>query len=329
MELKKYKKENRHYYKLLYNNRIIAYKGIQDRRGAYHFENPEVIDKETIYNLKKSKALSPISLVLYDTDILSELNICLFSLTISKNIEFNFSIFACDILNKYKVLPHQYLKSIMEQIEKSENFRIDENNNSLNYSGYPEDLNNMILCFKYSFSSDNIFQEELIKIKSRLKKIINNAKLTINGFTWKQYYETNELAFTNKVLLPLFRKMKFHNIKFNHGVNEFGRDIVFTETNLFGGVYYYGVQVKAGNISGKINSEIDKIIGQIEDAFKLPYNPIESKSEQYISILIIACSGYFSENAKHKILHKTPKGLTGSILFFDRDKILELVSKFW
>ena len=70
----------------------------------------------------------------------------------------------------------------------------------------------------------------------------------------------------------------------------------------------YGVQVKAGNLSGEAGSEIDKIIAQIGDAFSMPYLNTTSREKRYISDLIIAISGRFTENAKDKIVEKVNRG---------------------
>ena len=65
--------------------------------------------------------------------------------------------------------------------------------------------------------------------------------------------------------------MGFTDVKYNHSKREFGKDLTFSEMNKFGVRRNYGVQVKAGDLSGEAGSEIDKIIAQIEDAFSMPY----------------------------------------------------------
>jgi hypothetical protein len=112
-------------------------------------------------------------------------------------------------------------------------------------------------------------------------------------------------------------------------MEEYGKDYTFSELTLFGDLRHYGLQAKAGNMSGGVNSQIDEIIGQIEDAFNMPYYEIGSKDERYISAFIVAISGRYTDNAKDKIIQKIKKGLIGSVYFFDRDKILELVEKYW
>ena len=70
----------------------------------------------------------------------------------------------------------------------------------------------------------------------------------------------DEVKYTIEVLLPLFRNMDFIDVKYNHGKREFGKDVTFSEMDKFGERRNYGVQVKAGSLSGEAGSEIDKII---------------------------------------------------------------------
>jgi hypothetical protein len=61
----------------------------------------------------------------------------------------------------------------------------------------------------------------------------------------------------------------------------------------------------------------------------MPYYELGSKDPRYISTFIIAISGRFTENAREKIVEKMPKGLIGSVYFLDRERIAELVERFW
>jgi hypothetical protein len=48
-----------------------------------------------------------------------------------------------------------------------------------------------------------------------------------------------------------------------------------------------------------------------------------------LQIHVVAISGRFTANAKEKIVYKLPKGLVGSVLFLDREPILELIDRYW
>lgn len=184
-------------------------------------------------------------------------------------------------------------------------------------------------AFSIYFNSDRTISELISELELNLRSITRKVEGSLGGFKWKEEYAIKEAVFTNEVVVPLLRRMHFINIKYNHGIKEFGRDVLFARVDEFGNTVNYGIQVKAGNISGKVNSVIDEILGQVRDAFEMPFYNTDSKSENYISGFIIITSGYFSDNAKSKIVHKLPKGLIGATYFFDKEKILELVQKYW
>jgi hypothetical protein len=80
---------------------------------------------------------------------------------------------------------------------------------------------------------------------------------------------------------------------------------------------------------GNVNSDIDEIIGQLNDAFTMPYFEISATETRHISIFIIAISGYFTDNAKDKIIQKIPPHFKGCVYLLDKDKIMELIEKYW
>lgn len=182
---------------------------------------------------------------------------------------------------------------------------------------------NFIFNFSPSESIKLAIESSILKIKD-LEQELTNLLLLGN---WDLVYEKDEKLFSKNFITPLLKKMKFDNITYSHGIKEYGRDFIFSEINRFGEVVNYGLQVKAGNISGKVNSEIDEIIGQIEDAFSMPFIRISNSSSNYISVFIVAISGKFSNNAKEKIMNKVKKGLHGAIYFWDKEKIIELSEK--
>ena len=69
-----------------------------------------------------------------------------------------------------------------------------------------------------------------------------------------------------------------------------------------------------------MNAAVDELLGQIADAFAMPYYELGSKDARFISTFIIAISGKFTENAREKIVEKMPKGVIGSVYFLDRDR---------
>jgi hypothetical protein len=123
--------------------------------------------------------------------------------------------------------------------------------------------------------------------------------------------------------------MGFVFVRYTHGKREYGKDFTFSEPTRFGQYRHYGLQAKAGDVSGGVNAVIDELLGQIADAFAMPYYELGSKEPRYISTFVIAISGKFTENAREKIVEKMPKGVTGSVYFLDREAITELVEQHW
>ena len=162
-----------------------------------------------------------------------------------------------------------------------------------------------------------------------LKRMVREAEIALGGIRWKEAYATNERAFCEEVIAPLLRRMKFLSIRYTQGAREHGRDFTFSEPTRFGAMRHYGLQAKAGDVAGGVNSAIDQIVGQADDAFKMPYYDIASEEPRYISTFIVAISGRFTSNAREKVVHKIPRGLHGSILFLDRESILELIDRYW
>lgn len=239
---------------------------------------------------------------------------------IGKNLCFEF---ASNIYNKFwegRYGLSTYLKAIKDQATKEKNIEI---------VGFHIEDEHKDLILKFNISNKIKFSSLIKELSNKINSIIKNAEVSLSGLTWKKKYDKNEKSFCLEVLFPLLRKMNFISVRYNHGKKEYGKDFTFSELSSIGDLRNYGLQAKVGNMRGNVNSEIDELIGQIKDAFSMPYNEIGSKNPQYISAFIIAISGYFTENAKEKISHKIPKGLFGSVYFFDRDKILELIEKYW
>ncbi|MGB0929235.1 MAG: hypothetical protein ACPGVB_00570, partial [Chitinophagales bacterium] len=162
-----------------------------------------------------------------------------------------------------------------------------------------------------------------------IEKLLRRIEISLGNLRWKNEFHSNEKLFSLEIVLPLLRKMNFISIHYNHGRKEYGKDFTFKELDKFGQVKNYGLQVKAGDISRKVNSAIDEIIGQIDDAFTMPYYDTNSKNPQYISTFIVAISGKYTENAKEKIMYKISKGVIGSVYFLDKEMILELIERYW
>lgn len=175
---------------------------------------------------------------------------------------------------------------------------------------------------------------------------VESAEIILDGGPeWKDEYMVHEKPFCDELLEKLLHQMKFYDIENKHGNWEFGKDFTFTERTFFGLHRYYGMQAKAGNISGAINPQpstktsqgkrikvtpLDEILAQLEDAFTIPYRYKETSEPRFISTFIIAISGELTENAKEKLWWKLQKaGRLGMVYVWDRKKIEELIRIYW
>jgi hypothetical protein len=159
--------------------------------------------------------------------------------------------------------------------------------------------------------------------------LVREAEIALGGFKWKPKYSTNERQFCTELLLPLLRRMRFVDVRYTQGSREYGRDFTFSEPTPFGSLRHYGIQAKAGDVRGNVRGKVDELIAQIDDAFRVPYHELGASEPRFISTFIIAISGSFTANAKEKIAAKVSSGLRGSVYFLDRDRILDLVDRFW
>lgn len=168
--------------------------------------------------------------------------------------------------------------------------------------------------------------------QSALRTIVEDTGVRLqNGPVWKTEYEKrgNEPQFCQEVLEKLLQRMGFARVRYIHGYDEYGRDFILAEQTKWGWSQYCGIQVKAGDISGGANSQIDMILGQLEDAFTMPIQDQDSK-EIYINTFVVAISGHFTKHAKEKIIQKIPrKDWLGSVHFLDQDDIRDLIRRHW
>ena len=174
-----------------------------------------------------------------------------------------------------------------------------------------------------------LFSEVIEKYSSLLKEMIRKTELILSGAVWRKEYETDEKLFCTDIIFPLLRKMDFIDVRFSHGIREYGKDFTFSEITKFGNLRHFAIQAKAGNLRGNVNAPIDEIIGQLNDAFTMPYYEVSANESRNISTFIIVISGHFTENAKDKIIQKIPQQFKGCVYLIDRDKILELIEKYW
>ncbi len=155
------------------------------------------------------------------------------------------------------------------------------------------------------------------------------AEMRLGSKLWAPKDAENEKEFTLRIVLPILRKLGFQNVKYNHGKREYGRDVLFARITELQELEHWAAQVKFGNISGGADGEIDEILGQIDDAFKMQFYDLYTKQKQHISKLAIIISGKFTQNAIEKICEKMEShALRNNLTFIDGEKLHTLAERF-
>ena len=198
----------------------------------------------------------------------------------------------------------------------------------LKFESYDDDGDYIFLTFSAEIEAST-FDSIITSAEQMLKEIEGTVDLKI-GAPFKNVEDAHdEQDFALSVVIPLLRKLGFSNVRYNHGRREFGKDIIFSRKTEFDDFEFWGAQVKYGDISGAANSEIDSIISQVDDAFKIPFYDLYTKRKERISKLLIVISGRFTENAIEKTCEKIESNaIKNNVLFMDREKIDTLAEKF-
>lgn len=123
-------------------------------------------------------------------------------------------------------------------------------------------------------------------------------------FTKDQISQMKEEEFQNLVLIPLFRKMGFQDVRrFDGGNLERGKDIVMWKPSDLGQRLNFGVVVKAVKITGnaKTSEGAMNVLNQVRQMLKNDYlNPVNGSSER-IQRCFVASSKEISAEAMHSI----------------------------
>ncbi len=155
------------------------------------------------------------------------------------------------------------------------------------------------------------------------------TEMRLGSELWAPTEAENEKEFTLRTVLPILRKLRLQNVRYSHGKREFGKDILFARITEFQEIEHWGAQVKFGDIAGGADAEIDTLLGQIDDAFKMPFYDLYTKQKQRISKLAIIASGKFTENAIEKICEKIEShAVRNNVVFIDGEKLKTLAEQF-
>jgi len=111
----------------------------------------------------------------------------------------------------------------------------------------------------------------------------------------------HEDEYTNNVVIPLLRQLGYSEVTYNHGIDEFGKDVVFADYDRFGNKIYHAAQIKVGDLSGSNRNQMSDLINHVERAFNVPFEDLVTKAKVKLSHFFVITSGRFTRNA-HKLL---------------------------
>lgn len=189
--------------------------------------------------------------------------------------------------------------------------------------GYVEDepaLRAFFISFLFDINEIKYYEEVYQYCHEFCEHLDSLTRRKLTGCYWDAKYEIDEMEFCKMYLTPLFKNMGFEQVIFNHGNKEFGKDYILVTKNIFGKTEYYGVQAKAGNMSGAATSNINEIVSQINMGFTIPYKLTDGK-EIFISKMIIAISGIFTDNAKNVIQRFIDEYKFANIIFLSKKEL--------
>jgi hypothetical protein len=140
----------------------------------------------------------------------------------------------------------------------------------------------------------------------------------------------NEDKFTEKLLVPLFKLLGFDRVNVTGHKDkqlEFGKDVWMVYKLPTGHKLFVGVQVKIGRIHSS-GSALDKNIGGILSQLLMmlmyPVFDSETNSKHLIDNIYLVSSGEITKQARTLLSEFLDNGMRRSILFLDRDEILNL-----
>ena len=112
----------------------------------------------------------------------------------------------------------------------------------------------------------------------------------------------NEEEFTKNLIMPLLRKVGFKRIRYVHGTDEYGRDVIFFDKDRLGLPIVCACQVKLGDIKGTQKRKIqNEIVPQLLEGLRTEYRNPETGESYNIQRMYLIISGRLIGTAKEQI----------------------------
>jgi hypothetical protein len=111
-----------------------------------------------------------------------------------------------------------------------------------------------------------------------------------------------EEEFTKYMVIPTLHQVGFTRIRYVHGVDEHGRDVVFFDRDRLGQESFHAAQVKFGDLRGTQKAKIQRqIIPQLLEGLRAPYNDPETGRTHRVSRMYLIISGDMVGTARNQI----------------------------
>ncbi|GAB3715860.1 hypothetical protein GCM10027592_56660 [Spirosoma flavus] len=125
-----------------------------------------------------------------------------------------------------------------------------------------------------------------------------------------------------KTLCVLFQSMGLSEVVESHGTQEFGKDIVFYDSDKLNNITWYACVVKVNDIN---QSGFETVVRQINECFRKSY-PSTSQGNVSIDQVYVITNGSYKDNAKVQIAEQIDKK-TKNIIFWTDGDIAKAIEK--
>lgn len=163
-----------------------------------------------------------------------------------------------------------------------------------------------------------------------LRRALTKEELQLRAGVEAYMESASEDDFTTEVLVPLFRQLGFIRVvEVGHRDRtlEFGKDMWMKYQLPTNHYLYFGLQVKRGKIdssAGSLTRNISTILDQVRMALQDPVWDPETNRRNLIDHVIVVSAGEITKAAKRLMAENLDASLRRSVLFLDRDDILDL-----
>ncbi|MFW6016239.1 MAG: hypothetical protein ACOCRK_07345 [bacterium] len=145
-----------------------------------------------------------------------------------------------------------------------------------------------------------------ILIRSQVKNI-GDILYTIeedilNKVEYKKFEFSSEEQFTKLAVIPYLESQNYNDVTYNHGPEEYGKDVVYSYIDELGDTSFGAALVKLDKISGSAGGNLNEVINQIEMAFQIPFDFKKiSGGKNCINRLLVISAGNITAHAKKRI----------------------------